>query len=245
MNRGFYYASNGMILAQRKLNTIGNNLANVSTSGYKRDTVLVNTFKEQMALVKHREELSGTLSHRYVDSSYTDLQQGSFEFTESPFDVAVQGDVYFNIAGYNGENMLTRNGNWELDSEGYLCLSTSGRILGENGEIYLGTKEFTIDVDGSIYRDGQLVDKLLLSYIDPESDVTKFGTNMFTAASATAVPEDARYEILQGALERSNIDLNYELTMMMNTNRLYEASSAILKLADGMNQNCVNLCKKV
>ena len=68
---------------------------------------------------------------------------------------------------------------------------------------------------------------------------------MFTAASATAVPEDAKYEILQGALERSNIDLNYELTMMMNTNRLYEASSAILKLADGMNQNCVNLCKKV
>lgn len=245
MNRGFYYAANGMIMNQRKLDCIGNNLANMSTSGYKRDTVLPNSFQEQMILVKHREELSGTFRHTYIDTSYTDLRQGSFEFTESPFDVAVQGDVYFNIAGYNGENMLTRNGNWELDSEGYLCLSTSGRILGENGEIYLGTKEFTIDVDGSIYRDGQLVDKLLLSYIDPESDVTKFGANMFTAASATAVPADAKYEILQGALERSNIDLNYELTMMMNTNRLYEASSAIFKLADGMNQNCVNLCKKV
>lgn len=245
MNRGYYYAANGMIMNQRKLDCIGNNLANMSTAGYKRDTVLPNSFQEQMILVKHREELSGTFRHAYIDTSYTDLKQGFFEFTESPFDVAVSGDVYFNIAGYNGETMLTRNGNWELDSEGYLCLSTSGRVLGENGEIYLGTKEFTIDVDGTIYRNGERVDKLLLSYIDPESDVTKFGTNMFTAASATAVPEDARYEILQGALERSNIDLNYELTMMMNTNRLYEASSAILKLADGMNQNCVNLCKKV
>ncbi len=245
MNRGYYYAANGMIMNQRKLDCIGNNLANMSTAGYKRDTVLPNSFQEQMILVKHREELSGTFRHTYIDTSYTDLKQGFFEFTESPFDVAVQGDVYFNIAGYNGETMLTRNGNWELDSEGYLCLSTSGRILGENGEIYLGTKDFTIDVDGTIYQNGQVVDKLLLSYIDPESDVTKFGANMFTAASATDVPADAKYEILQGALERSNIDLNYELTMMMNTNRLYEASSAILKLADGMNQNCVNICKKV
>lgn len=245
MNRGFYYGANGMIMNQRKLDCIGNNLANMSTAGYKRDTAIPNSFDEQMILVKHREELSGTFRQTYIDTSYTDLKQGFFEYTESPFDVAVQGDVYFNIRGYNGENMLTRNGNWELDSEGYLCLSTSGRILGENGEIYLGSKDFTIDVDGTIYQDGEVVDKLLLSYIDPESDVTKFGVNMFTAASASDVPEDLHYEILQGALERSNVDLNYELTMMMNANRLYEASSAIFKLADSMNQTAVSIARKV
>mgnify|MGYP000829487361 CR=1 FL=1 len=87
-----------------------------------------------MILVKHREELSGTFAQTYVDTSYTDLGQGTFEYTGTPFDVAINGDVYFNIAGYNGENMLTRNGQWELDAEGYLCLSNSGRILGENGE---------------------------------------------------------------------------------------------------------------
>ena len=167
MNRGYYYAANGMIMNQRKLDCIGNNLANMSTAGYKRDTVLPNSFQEQMILVKHREELSGTFRHTYIDTSYTDLKQGFFEFTESPFDVADSGDVYFNLAGYYDVTILTRHGNWELDSEGYLCLSTSGRVLGENGEIYLGTKEFTIDVDGTIYRNGERVDKLLLSYIDP------------------------------------------------------------------------------
>lgn len=243
MNRGYYYACNGMIMNQRKLDCIGNNLTNMSTAGYKRDTIITNTFDEQMILVKHREELSGTFSHTYVDTSYSDLSQGSLEYTESPFDVAINGDVYFNIAGYNGENMLTRNGEWELDGEGYLCLSSSGRILGENGEIYLGNKDFVIDADGSIYQDGQLVDKLLLSYIDPEGNIDKFGANMFTSVDAGAVPDDVKYDIIQGAVERSNIDLNYEMTMMMNSQRIYEASSSILKLCDSMNQKASSICK--
>lgn len=245
MNRAFWYAGNGMVVNQRKLDCIGNNLANASTAGYKRDTILVNRFDEQMILVKHREAVSGTFAHTYVDTSYTDLTQGFLEGTDSPFDVAIDGDVYFNIAGYNGDTMLTRNGNWELDSEGYLCLSNSGRILGENGEIYLGTKDFIIDNDGAIYIDGMLVDRLRLSYIDPESDVTKFGANMFTMADAGPVPEGLRYNILQGCLERSNIDWNYELSMMMNSNRLYEANSAILKLTDNLVQGSNSLCKKV
>ena len=243
MNRGYYYACNGMIMNQRKLDCIGNNLTNMYTAGYKRDTIITNRFQEQMILVKHREETSGTFAQTYVDTSYTDLGQGTFEFTESPFDVAINGDVYFNIASYNGDTMLTRNGQWELDEQGYLCLASSGRILGENGEIYLGSKDFVIDADGSIYQDGELVDKLRLSYIDPEGNVDKFGANMFTSVQAGDVPEGTRFEIIQGAYERSNIDVNYEMTMMMNANRIYEASSSLAKLLDSMNQKATSICK--
>lgn len=245
MNRGFWYAGNGMALQQRKIDCVGNNLANASTAGFKRDTALINTFDDQLALVMHRQRISGTFTHAYVDTSYTDLTQGFPEYTESPFDVAIIGDVYFNIAAYNGDTMLTRCGNWELDSEGYLALSHSGRILGENGEIYLGTKDFVIDVDGAIYIDGQMVDRLRLSYIDPKSDVTKFGANMFTAVNATDVPEGLRFDIIQGAIERSNIDWNYELAMLMNSNRLYEANSSMLKMMDNLIQGSNSLCKKV
>ncbi|MGN0650695.1 MAG: flagellar hook-basal body protein [Oscillospiraceae bacterium] len=236
MNRGIYHSGNGLIMNQRKLDAIGNNLTNMSTPGYRVDNILVNTFAEEMILVKHREETSGKFVHTYIDTSYTNLEQGTFEFTDSPFDVAINGDVYFNINSYTGEQMLTRNGHWELDSAGYLCLSNSGRILGEKGEIYLGNKDFVIDPEGNIYQDGQLVDKLLLSYIDPEGDIDKFGANMFTSVQAGAVPEGTRYEIIQGAYERSNIDLNYELTMMMNAQRMYEASSSVFKVIDAINQ---------
>lgn len=236
MNRGIYHSGNGLIMNQRKLDAIGNNLTNMSTPGYRVDNILVNTFAEEMILVKHREETSGKFVHTYIDTSYTNLEQGTFEFTDSPFDVAINGDVYFNINSYTGEQMLTRNGHWELDSAGYLCLSNSGRILGEKGEIYLGNKDFVIDPEGNIYQDGQLIDKLLLSYIDPDGDIDKFGANMFTSVQAGAVPEGTRYEIIQGAYERSNIDLNYELTMMMNAQRMYEASSSVFKVIDAINQ---------
>jgi len=67
---------------------------------------------------------------------------------------------------------------------------------------------------------------------------------MFTSVDAGEVPEGERFEIIQGAYERSNIDLNYEMTMMMNANRLYEASSSILKLMDSMNQKAATqICK--
>lgn len=244
MNRGYYIAANGMIMNQRKLDAIGNNLTNMSTSGYKADTILTQRFDEAMILVKHREELSGSFAATYVDTSYTNLEQGTFEFTDSPFDVGINGNVYFNVAAYNGETMLTRNGQWELDGEGYLCLSNSGRILGENGEIFVGNKDFRIDVDGTIYQDGEVVDRLRLSYIDPEGNIDKFGANLFTSVEAMAVPEGERFDIIQGAYERSNIDLNYEMTMMMNANRLYEASSSILQLIDGMNQKAASqICK--
>jgi len=244
LNRGYYIAANGMIMNQRKLDAIGNNLTNMSTSGYKADTILTQRFDEAMILVKHREELSGSFAATYVDTSYTNLEQGTFEFTDSPFDVGINGNVYFNVAAYNGETMLTRNGQWELDGEGYLCLSNSGRILGENGEIFVGNKDFRIDVDGTIYQDGEVVDRLRLSYIDPEGNIDKFGANLFTSVEAMAVPEGERFDIIQGAYERSNIDLNYEMTMMMNANRLYEASSSILQLIDGMNQKAASqICK--
>ncbi|MDE6726462.1 MAG: flagellar hook-basal body protein [Oscillospiraceae bacterium] len=252
MNRGYYYAANGMILNQRKMDCIGNNLANVSTAGYKRDTILTNTFDEQMILVKHRSKLSGVFTHRYVDTSYTDLDQSNFEFTDSPFDVAVWGDVYFNVRtnypGADSEIMLTRNGQWELDDQGYLCLGHSGRIQGENGDIYLGDKEFVIDTDGRIYRDhigGEYIDRLRVSYINPDADVKKFGANMFTEVQASDPPEDLRYDILQGTIERSNVDWNYELNMLMQTYRMYEANSQILKICDSLNQGATGLCKKV
>lgn len=256
MNRGFYYAANGMILNQRKLDCIGNNLTNVSTSGYKRETILTNTFDEQMILVKHREKLSGKFVHRYVDTSYTDLEQSSFEYTDSPFDVAIAGDVYFNIRtiypNADAEIMLTRNGQWELDGEGYLALGHSGRIQGENGDIYLGTKDFLIDVDGSIYlkdeETGQFtrfVDRLRLSYIDPEADIKKFGADMFTEVQTSEPPADLKFDIIQGAFERSNVDWNYELNMLLQANRLYEANSQILKICDKLNQSSTALCKKV
>ena len=124
-----------------------------------------------------------------------------------------------------------------------MVLGESGRILGENGEIFVGTSDFAIDNQGNVNIDGQNVNRLLLTYIPPDGDVVKFGENMFTYAGDGAIPEGEKYHIIQGAYERSNIDLNKETLSTMEIQRHYEANSAILKQIDAMNANAASISK--
>lgn len=243
MLRGYYLAAQGMINKQRRLNCISNNISNINTSGYKRDITLTNTFKEQLILVKNRRDTSGTFQQTYVDTSRSFLDQGMFEFTESPFDVAANGPVFFNVEAYNGETMLTRSGQWQLDEEGYLSIGRAGRVLGENGIIFLGSKDFKIDEQGYIYTDEGMVDRLALTFIDENSDVTMFGENLFTAENAALPPDNEEWSIIQGAYEKSNVNLAYETTQAMEVQRLYEACSSVLKMIDAINAKSVDIGK--
>lgn len=145
MQRAFYNLTQSMLNHQRSLDAISNNLTNINTAGYKKDEIRMNTFQEELILVSNRRKTSGKFVQTYVDTSKSNLEQSSFEFTESPFDIGIQGNVYFNIQGTNGNVYQTMCGQFELDGEGYLCLNDSGRVLGQSGEIYIGNDDFIVD----------------------------------------------------------------------------------------------------
>ncbi len=235
MLRGYYNAAQGMIVKQRQLDAIGNNIVNMNTSGYRKDEIITNTFLDELVLVNERRETSGHLLQTYADVSKTNLEQSNFTYTDSNFDVAIYGNVYFNIRAKNGNIYQTRNGQWELDGEGYLILGKSGRVQGANGDIYLGRGDFEIRNDGSIYIDGEQVDTLRLTYIPPDADVDKLGNNLMLYTGGEQLPEGERFDIIQGAWEHSNVDGNKEVTQMMEAHRLYQANSQILKQLDQIN----------
>ncbi|MBQ7835126.1 MAG: flagellar hook-basal body protein [Ruminiclostridium sp.] len=241
MLRGFYNAAQAMIVKQRELDAIGNNLVNVNTAGYKKDEIVMNTFMDEMILVNGRTEVSGHFLQTYADISKTNLEQSNFTYTESNFDVGIYGNVYFNIRGQDNQIYQTRNGQWELDSEGYLVLGDAGRIQGQNGDILLGTGDFVIDNAGIIYIDNQPVDRLSLTYIPPDADVEKIGDNLMRYAGDGAIPADEFYDIIQGCWEHSNVDGNKEVTQMMEVQRLYEANSKILQYLDTINSRAVEI----
>ncbi len=241
MLRGFYNAAQGMIVKQRELDAIGNNIVNVNTAGYKKDEIVMNTFMDELILVNKREETSGHFLQTYADISKTNLEQSNFTFTESNFDVGIYGNVYFNIRGANDTIYQTRNGQWELDSEGYLVLGDAGRIQGQNGDIFLGTGDFQIDNAGIIYINNEPVDQLSLTYIPPDADVEKIGDNLMRYEGDGAIPEDEFFDIIQGCWEHSNVDGNKEITQMMEVQRLYEANSKILQALDTINSRAVEI----
>ncbi|MCL1904077.1 MAG: flagellar hook-basal body complex protein [Oscillospiraceae bacterium] len=243
--RGFYNAAQAMIVRQRELDTVSNNVTHVNTSGFRKDEVTLNTFMDELIWVQRRNATHrGTMEQTYVEESHTFLEQGSLEYTESKFDVAIWGNVYFNVTDRNGITYQTRAGQFELDREGYLVLGRQGRVQGVSGDIYIGHNDFIITNDGVILDyEENFIDEFLLTYIPEEANVRKVGDNFFAYDGDAVMPAGERFDIIQGAFEKSNVDVNKEMTKALEVQRMFEASSFALKAFDLINSRNADMAK--
>ncbi len=246
MLRGYYTAVNGMINEERILNVITNNLSNTKTAGYKADTAIPTTFEDELLLLANgsRSE-TGTIRYRTLIETFTSLEEGSYEQTGSRLDMAVMGSVYFNIQKRtSGEVMLTRNGQFNIDNEGYLSLGSAGRVLDENGEpIYLATADFKVTEDGTINVDDGRQIRLGLTFVENTADMEKIDTNLFRPYEELPmgnIPEGMVYRIRQGWYERSNVDVADEMSKAMDANALFRANSQALQIVNSVNQIAAN-----
>ena len=250
MLRGYYTAANGIINEERIMNVITNNLANVKTAGYKSDEAIPTTFAEKLLMLQHgKYSETGTIRYRTIDYTFTDLEQGTFENTGSRLDMAIVGNVYYNIEDRRtGEPLLSRNGQFTINAEGFLALGPSGYVLDENGErIPLGTADFSVDRFGVITTGDGRTYTLGLTYIAPGTDIEKVNDNLMRPYGDDAVignlPDREPYRIMQGWFERSNVDVAEETIKAMDAQHVFNACSSALKIANSINQLTVDLCK--
>lgn len=256
MFEGFYIAAAGMLTQQRTINVLANNMANVKTAGFKARRVLTETHEQTFAtkLENATSEIIGPgEATRIVRDVATDFGENLLEETGRPFDMALVGPGYFNIQGENTQ-YLTRNGNFDIDEEGYLILSGIGRVLGEKGEIQVNGSYFTVETDGTVYdSEDKAVAKLLIT--DPqvaaaegegEAAVNPEGANdlplvqmtngMYTVAEGVENTPSEGYSVYQKVLERPNTDLNREYTLVMEAQRAFQSCANALKIIDQVNQ---------
>ena len=250
MLRGYYTAANGIINEQRILNVITNNMSNVKIAGYKSETAIPTTFAEEMLLISGEKSDTGTIRYRTLQSTYSNMEQGSFEDTGSRLDVALVGDVYFNIEHRKtGENLLTKNGQFCLDAEGYLALGSAGRVLDSQGNaIQLGTANFTVSHDGVITVDDGRSLTLGLTYVETGTDVEKVENNLFRTydnAQMNNIPANYRYQVRHGSYERSNVDVGEEMIKAMDSQNVFTACSTALKILNSVNQIAANDLAKI
>jgi flagellar basal-body rod protein FlgG len=238
MLRGYYTAANAMITEQRILDVVANNLANIQTAGYKVDNAVSGTFSEWLVLSQGQPN-GGTVRYRNLDTTYTDLAQGSLQTTNKNLDLAIQGSVYFNIIK-NDELLLTKAGQFSIDNEGYLSLGSIGRVADENGQpIQIMTDQFTVDENGVITSENGDQWTLGLTFVDEAADVEKVGDVLFRPYNGEAmgnVPADYAFLVKQGAFERSTADLAKLQLEASSHQGVFTANATAIKILNQMNE---------
>lgn len=252
MVRGLYSAYTGMINQQKRLDTITNNLANASTTAYKREGATARAFNEYLT-VKVNDRTTGYITQPIgnmslgvkIGENYTDYTQGSFKSTENTYDVAIEGNGFFSISFTNkkGEQsiMYTRDGEFTIDSEGALRTKDGDYVQGEGGDIYIPVEatDVAITSTGEIYADGQYIDKLPVVDFENYDYLKKYGENMYQAIDG-AVQTESTALLHQGYLETSNINVVNEMVEMITISRAYESSQKAVQTADAMLDKSVN-----
>jgi len=171
MIRGWYTGASGMRAQQWRLDAVANNLANVDTTGYKKDVASFKSFPE---LLIRRQNDDGVYKHPLgsadmapiigkmgmgveLNELFTNFDQGAFKETQSDFDIALDGKGFMAVATPWGER-YTRNGSFQLGKEGYLETKEGYPVMGENGPIRVKANNFQVDKDGRVWINAAVAD---------------------------------------------------------------------------------------
>lgn len=256
MVKGLYSAYTGLMQQQNRLDIITNNLANASTTGYKKEGVSSAAFDEVLA-VKIKDSSAAYLNRAIgnmsmgvkIGETYTDYSQGSFRVTDNQYDVALSGNGFFAVSFTNkaGETSTkyTRDGSFTLTKDGYLVTKDGDFVLGQNGPIQLDTQlETKIDENGNIYQNSNLVDTLNLVDFTDYNYLSKYGENMYDLVDGGTMQQaDCRVE--QGTLEMSNMNIVSEMVDMISITRNFEANQKIVQTMDDSLDKTVNQVGKI
>lgn len=234
MIRGMYTAASALEASVRNQELVAENLAHAGTPGFRRHALAFETVQAQARASANSPAL-GTPATR----TYTTFDAGPLQRTGNSLDVALSGDVFFVLEGPQGP-VYTRNGVFELNTQGEL-LSTGGlRVKGNGGSITIpqGTSRIDIATDGTVRADNVEVGRLQIAHVADPRVLKRVGTTLFEGPTPQTPPEGVSYRVEQGYREGANVNVVNEMVSMMTGLRQYEAAERALKaLADAVQQD--------
>ncbi len=246
MQTGYYSSAAGMVTQFNRLDTIANNLANVNTTGFKQDNLIVGDFmrlfkeaREELSLknnsVESAQFLNRTMTRApQVVDSYTDHSVGNMQQTSNTLDFALSREgLFFAVKTPQGIK-LTRDGSFTTNNEGVLVTKQGYEVLpsdyfSSKNSINLDVANSAIEVDknGQIYTNipntVQLTQNAKLFIAQPQNikALTKEGDNLFSLEDISSLESlQNSGALVQGFVEKSNVNAVHMMTQMIETNRL-------------------------
>ena len=256
MHGALHVATTGMSAQDTNLKVISNNLANVSTVGYKKDRAVFEDLLYQVRRQPGAESgadsqlPSGLQVGSGVRTVATQkmFSEGDFQITDNSFDVAITGDGFLQIVLPDGGIGYTRNGQLGIDGENRLVTS-EGFLVEPAITLPTEVTSFSIGNDGTVTvttagtgtTPQQIGNLELANFVNPQG-LLAIGQNLFTETAASGAPNvstpgtEGTGILKQGVLENSNVNAVEELVNMIQTQRAYEINSKVISTADQMLQ---------
>lgn len=245
MQTGYYSSAAGMVTQFNRLDTIANNLANVNTAGFKQDNLIVGDFmriykeaRDELSLEDNSKDAAEFLNRTMtrapqIVDSYTDHSVGNMQKTSNSLDLALSREgLFFAVETPQGVR-LTRNGSFTTNDEGQLVTKEGYAVLAENfqsgSKISFGIGDSAIEIDknGQIYTNipnsVQFTENSKLFIAQPQNidALKKEGDNLYSFSDiANLKSVDSSNAVLQGFVEKSNVNAVHMMTQMIETNRL-------------------------
>ncbi|MFM8623883.1 MAG: flagellar basal-body rod protein FlgG [Betaproteobacteria bacterium] len=252
MDASMWVAKTGLDAQQTRMNVISNNLANVNTTGYKRDRavfedMLYQNIKQAGSQTDANSQApTGLMLGTGVRVVATEKihAQGNMMTTQNPLDLAIAGGGFFQIAQADGTLAYTRDGGFKLSNTGQLVTS-SGAVLQPAITVPQNASALSVGRDGTVSVEltgggNQVIGQLQVARFINPSGLQSLGQNLMKETPASGAPQvlapgqGGAGAIIQGSLEASNVNVVEEMVNMIETQRAYEINSKAISAVDGM-----------
>lgn len=223
VNNGLYSGVAAANTAERRLEAVTANLANVNASGFKRRATSVASFDT---------ELRATLERQTAARESIDFSQGALSATGNPFDLALNGPGFFAVEGPRGE-LVTRDGRFRVDAEGVLQTAEGFAVAwdGPRGSLDATGEAISIDADARVWQGREQRGRLRLVDFAARERLVALGSGYF-APTRGAGETEAQARVSQGHVEQANVSAVDEMVELIAVQRSFESATRLLSMID-------------
>ena len=260
MMRSLWTAASGMVAQQLNIDTLSNNLANVNTVAFKKSRAEFEDLMYQTLNIAGTQNQSGQRVPTGLQvgmgvkptSVHKFFRQGDFQNTGNPLDMAIEGEGFFQVE-VNGELAYTRAGNFKLDENGQL-VTPKGHPLQPAFNVPVETENIVVSNDGHISALNKAGEELAAAdipvyvFANP-AGLNSLGGNLYVETEASGAPQQSvpgtenAGSLVQGFLEKSNVELVEEMVNMIVAQRAFESNSKAITTSDQMLQTANRLVR--
>ena len=259
--RSLSIGATGMLAQQTNVEVISNNIANMTTSGFKMQRAeFQDLLYQNIRRPGSQSSDAGTIVPTGIQigagvktaSVYRIHSQGTITITSNDLDLAINGDGYFQVQMPDGTTRYTRAGSMQLNADGQI-VTADGYTLLPGLTVPSNALSITIDASGQVQvkidgqTDPQVIGQIQLAQFPNDAGLESTGNNLYTETPASGAPivgnpaTDGYGSIEQGSLEQSNVNVVSEITSLITAQRAYEMNSRVIKSSDEMLSALSNL----